>query len=472
MGLLKRFFQPSLSRRVMLALSLAFLLVFVVLIARDYLSFRSTVAKRQALQTAATALEASLTSEAVNDVRVIMQSVEVQYRMLRRDAYERAAMACPGDILFHIARTDGTPVYASAALVDGLPDAQALQANETEYRGQNYWGVSHHTDRWHITVLEPVLTDAVLLPALGRQMLTPMLIAFPLILLPLWLAVRRGLAPLRALTDSVTHRNPKDFSPLTRDLPYAELKPLVKTFNELFARSRLSIARERAVVQDAAHELRTPLAVVAAEAHHLINASNDDERQQAKHALEQAIRRSSHMAHQLLTLASFEGREGRTTQRADLVELARQAVISMNPRVQEKRAEITLESPDALVTDVDTQAYLSVLENLITNAIHYGRPQGRIAVSLALNDARVTLEVADDGPGIAPTDAAHLFDRFYRGKDVVAPGAGLGLAIVKQAVARMNGHITLGQGLNSTGVRFSVKFPAGASGGDNPVTPS
>ncbi len=457
---LHRLFQPSLSRRVLWTLALAYLLVFAVLVARDYFIYRSSVAKREALHVGAVALEASLTSDVPSDVEVIMRSVEVQYRMLRRDAFARVGIECPGDVLFHVTRSDGRLMYASQALTAKSWNRLSLSNGEALIGGQNHWVATYDTARWQITMFEPVQTDEVLIPALAREIMVPMSIAFPIIFLPLWLAVRRGLAPLRRLSANVRRRNPQDFSPLTEDLPYAELKPLVHTFNELFARSRQGIARERAVVQDAAHELRTPLAVVATQAHHLVNARTAEEVQAAKSALDHAIQRSSHMAHQLLTLAAMEGDSVPTGKPVDLVELTRQALISLNTRAQERQIDITMDSPDALVVKVDTQAYLSVLENLVVNAVHYGNVHGRVNVSIAhAQAAHITLTVADDGPGIAPEDLPHLFERFYRGRGVVAPGAGLGLAIVKQAVAHMGGHINTGVGIEGRGAAFTACFP-------------
>lgn len=460
MNLIKRWLQPSLARRVLWTLTLAYLLVFTVLVARDYLIYRSSVAKREALHIGAVALEASLTTDSASDIEVIMRSVEVQYRMLRRDAFERVGIDCPGDVLFHVARPDGQVVYASQAL-GAKPLLRGSPASaEMRIGGQDHWVATYDTARWQITMFEPVQTDEVLIPALAREVMVPMSIAFPIILLPLWLAVRRGLAPLRQLSASVRRRNPQDFTPLTEDLPYSELKPLVHTFNELFARSREGIARERAVVQDAAHELRTPLAVVATEAHRLLTAQNPTELAAARSALQHAIQRSSHMAHQLLTLATFDAPNATTTRaEVDLVELTRQAVISLSPLAQQKQVDITLESPDALMLRTDTAAYLSVLENLVTNAIHYGAHPGRVVVTLLHQPTQVLLNVADDGPGVPAEDLAHLFERFFRGRAVVTPGAGLGLAIVKQAVTRMGGQISIGPGLEGRGVAFAVEFP-------------
>jgi two-component system sensor histidine kinase QseC len=213
------------------------------------------------------------------------------------------------------------------------------------------------------------------------------------------------------------------------------------------------------MVQDAAHELRTPLAVVAAQAHALANSTQPELQQEAKAALEAAVQRASHLVHQLLTLARLESSDVERRQAVDLVAVSRQILIATSPVADRRGIEITMESPDRLDATLDLMAFHSVLENLLGNALSYGHQRGHVLVSLALvQPHRVVLLIADDGPGIAPEDQAHLFERFHRGRNAAAPGAGLGLAIVKQAVERLPGRIAVLAGLNGAGVGFEVEM--------------
>lgn len=121
--------------------------------------------------------------------------------------------------------------------------------------------------------------------------------------------------------------------------------------------------------------------------------------------------------------------------------------------------ELELDSPDGLPVNLAQISFLSILDNLLSNAVAYGRAGGRIRVRLAVIGERVELEVADDGPGIALEDRPHLFERFYRGKAVSAPGSGLGLAIVWQAAHAQGGRVQLKEGLEGRGVAFCVSLP-------------
>jgi len=456
---MKRLLQPSLVRRVVLALLAAFLLVWLVLLGVDYVTFKRQTSTREPIRAAARALAEALEFDDAARAAVVMRATETQYNRLRRNA----APTDLGDLLFRLARHDGSEVYASAALA-AVPSTEiADNAQIANVGGRRYWAVTHDTAHWRLTLLEPAVADTTALQWLGRGLLQPMLIAFPLVLLPLWIAVRRGLAPLRNLAERVAQRSPTDFSPLGMALHHAELKPLVAAFDALLARSREGIARERAFVQDAAHELRTPLAVIAAQAHALNAAEAEEDRARAKAALEQAIARASHLTHQLLTLARLEGDTDTGMAAVNLVELAQRVLVDAEPAADARGIELALDSPNRLDATLDESALHSILENLVGNAIKYGRDGGRVVVGIAAKGDAVTLTVADDGPGIADARRAQLFERFRRGNHDGISGAGLGLAIVRQATGRLGGRIECGAGLDGRGIGFAITLPAPAA---------
>lgn len=454
-----RWWRPSLTRRVVFALLTAFALVWVVLLAKDYHDAVEDSAHLETTQGAAEAIAAVLEGRDAASARLIVEVDERQYNALRKRESMHQSLPELGDLLFQLEALDHSVAYASAGLRGAPVDVPPSRPGLMTVQGKVYWAASHQTSAGRLTVLEPRLAGPELLVWIAMQELPSLLIAFPVVLLPLWLAVRSGLSPLRGLVARVTARAPDDFSPLGMDLPHAELQPLVHALDDLLAKSRAGIARERAMVQDAAHELRTPLAVVAAQAHALANASHPGAQQQAKLALEAAVQRASHLVHQLLTLARLEGSDIERRQSSDLVAVSRQILIAAAPLADQRGIEVAFESSDRLEATLDLTAFHSVLENLLRNALTYGHPHGHVVVALGATAQRgLVLSVADDGPGIAPEDQGKLFDRFHRGRHVNTPGAGLGLAIVRQAVERMRGHIEVGAGLQGRGVAFVVSI--------------
>jgi signal transduction histidine kinase len=236
-----------------------------------------------------------------------------------------------------------------------------------------------------------------------------------------------------------------------------ELKPMVAALDGLLAKLRRKIESEQAFAADAAHELRTPLAVITAQAHVLAKATDEQQRADAELRLEAAISRGSHLVHQLLALARMETERGREPAVVDLAQLVRKEIADFVPAALARNIEIALESPDRLLLPLEVPPFESVLQNLIDNAIRYGSEGGRIVVELRSLHGATTLSVADDGPGIADSDRLRIFDRFYRGAQRNdAPGTGLGLTIVKQAAARLGGEVQITSGLDGLGCCFTV----------------
>jgi two-component system sensor histidine kinase QseC len=126
----------------------------------------------------------------------------------------------------------------------------------------------------------------------------------------------------------------------------------------------------------------------------------------------------------------------------------------------ERDIELSLEAPDELIYSLGRHAFLSIVQNLLVNAVRYGHDGGKVAVELSVNERALILSVADDGPGIAEAERNLVFERFYRVAGTDVSGSGLGLAIVAQAVARLRGTVRLASGLDGRGSCFTVELPA------------
>jgi len=325
--------------------------------------------------------------------------------------------------------------------------------------GRPHWVYQSDMPRWSLRLAEPEIDTAWVLDYNLRRMLPYLLLAFPVVLVPVWLAVRLGLKPLQRLADRVAARGPTDLSPLGLHAKYAEMKPLVAALDGMLAQLRAKVERERAFVQDAAHEMRTPMAVISAQAHALAGAGNAEERERAQAHLENAIARASHLTQQLLELASFDDAQRAQVREMDVAQLARQVIAQAAPAAIATRIELRLEAPDSLVARIDVAAFQSILENLLNNALLHASGATQVAVALQPLHDNLLLGVEDDGPGIAPADREKVFERFYRGADAQAGGTGLGLAIVRQAAVRMGGSVHAQAGLEGIGAGFHVRLP-------------
>lgn len=455
---MKHWLGPSLLRRTVLALLAALLLVWVVLSLKDFLTFKQDVRDRESFGKIAQATLNALQGMDAAQARVALLAADRQYNELRRNA-ENAA---PGSLLFQLRSADGSVVYESVAGAP-FPDASgASPSGEIEHKGTRYWVMTQEDARWRLVVWVPVVSDATAMALIGQDILGYLLVALPFVVLPMALAVWLGLRPLRSLTRQIARRRPDDLTPLEEPTGYVELAPLVDAANVLLERSRHQRALEQSFVQDAAHELKTPLAVVAAQAHVLAHARDEAQRQAAQRALEQGVQRASHQVNQLLMLAALEHAAHQPPQAVDLVEMARETLIELEPLATGRGSTLALQSPDEMMETVDADALRLVLVNLVRNAIQHGVDGGSVEVSLVGQGGRVTLAVADDGPGIPAHERLLVFDRFYRSGSSGSKGSGLGLAIVQRAAQRLNAQVSIADRPGWQGTVFMVTWPAAA----------
>lgn len=447
--------RVSLQGRQVRVLLLALVLVAGVLVGLDFLAFRFGVADRVAQRSAAEALGQALADVEEPVAAAIVRATELQFNRSRRDT------GLPGieDLAFVLQTRDGRQVYASAFLQDQamLTPAQARQ-DVIQLQGRGYWPWLHETPHWRVILLEPVVQDSLVLQWLGGGLLPSLLVAIPLLMLPLWWAVRTGLAPLRLLVSTLAQRDAAALTPLQLDLRHAELQPIVGAIDALLARARLSVDHERTLTHSTAHELRTPLAVIAAQAHALATAPDAAAAEAARLGIERGVQRTSHLVEQLLTLAGLEAPSApRVAEPVDLVAVCRQHLVDLTPLADARSIEMALVSPDVCRATVIVPALHSILDNLLRNALMHCPLGSQVEVHLTRQDGQLRIEVLDNGPGMSADDRAHAFERFFRGQGA-GPGSGLGLAIVTEAARLMGARVSLACRVEGPGLRVSVEW--------------
>ena len=448
--------RPTLTRRVVLALMLAFALTGAVLLTFQYMEVRLAENANPALTEACQQLQ-----DALSPVSDATQANSIAAALDRISSIGRQRQGIPDALLMQVwDQREPLVVYASPMLSNGVLLGDIHRQTRQVINGQLFEIAQRDSSRWSVRVAQTHVESLWLLRMLGADLLKYMLVALPFILLPVWWAASRGLRPLRQFSKLIALRNSDDLSALGMEPRHQELKPIAIALDSLLTRLRRKIHRERAFLQDAAHELRTPMAVISAQAHALKQSNNPTERDEAGLYLDAAIARASHLTHQLLALARLDHDRPRDQRVVDLAQMVREDLATFATAAGERHMELSLEAPDRLDVRIDVPVFHSILSNLIDNAIRHGRAGGEIKVELAPHQGGWKLVVSDDGPGIATTERDLVFDRFYRcaGSDV--PGTGLGLAIVAQAVSQLGGKVTLGCGMNDKGCRFTVTVPS------------
>ncbi|MEV5576656.1 HAMP domain-containing sensor histidine kinase [Spirillospora sp. NPDC052269] len=308
---------------------------------------------------------------------------------------------------------------------------------------------------------------AAMLSLVVTELATTVLLLVVLALVGRWL-IRRGLRPLHqmattaqviALGGTLDERMPgADRRTETGRLAGA-INVMLGRIEQAFTARARSEARVREFAADASHELRTPLTTIQGYAElYRQGALGPDRLPDAMRRIEEEARRMSSLVGDLLELARLDREASLEPAPADLSALARDAVADAQAADPDRPVRLT--APSELVATVDEGRIRQVLANLLAN-VRVHTPSGTAAIVRVApaQDDQVTLEVADEGPGMSPEDAARAFERFHSGG---ASGAGLGLPIVAAIAAAHGGRAELFSAPGA-GTTVRVTLPAGQS---------
>lgn len=295
---------------------------------------------------------------------------------------------------------------------------------------------------------------------LAENLLRPLLFGLPILAVLIWLAVRQGLRPLGSLAAEVAAREPGNLAPIEIGANPAETRPLIERLNALFARLGRSLEQERRFTADAAHELRTPLAGIRAQAQVALGAGDAAERDRALHNAIAGCDRATHLVEQLLTLARIDAAAQAPLETVALRELARDCLADLAPQALAKDVELELADGEEQRIAGHAIWLRILLRNLLDNAVRYSSQGGSVRVEIGREQNRPALWVIDSGPGIAEAERAQVRERFYRVLGAGEAGSGLGLSIV-QRIAEVHGaELRLLPGDGGRGLKAGIVFGA------------
>jgi two-component system OmpR family sensor kinase len=310
------------------------------------------------------------------------------------------------------------------------------------------------------------MTRAVIFAGAGIAVGSMILLAITAVL-SVW-ALRRSLQPLAELAGSASaistanwELNPSDAARETM-----ELAPLTQAMTTMLSGLHRAFDQQREFLANAAHELKTPVAILKSTLQSLLQRPRETEEYRA--GLEQALEdmaRLEKLLHSMLRLARAEqwaaGSVRRDLEVIEVASTCQSAIDRLAPIARERNVSIELNKDGAMPIRADAEDLELVWANLVENAIRFTPEGGRVQVRLHANNGNGIVEVEDNGPGMSHDELAHIFERFHRGDSSRARetgGYGLGLAISKALVEAYGGTIkadsTPGQG-----TRMNVSLP-------------
>jgi signal transduction histidine kinase len=372
----------------------------------------------------------------------------------------------PFDMAFRLLDASDQVIYVSPGHAGLAWPSRKPGGTTVQHAGVDWRAYSSTSTSGELTVQVAEISSALnddVSSSIFRYVVMPLLAFLPVAALMTGLATRRGLAPLRELAQVIAGRTPHTLQPLGPIKTYCETQPLVTEINSLLHKLQSTLSRERDFMADAAHEMRTPLAVIQAQVHVLQTARSQAERDAAAQELTLGVERAASLIGKLLLTARVSSDEFQPRMElVDLTAFTQERIALLSTLAAQKDIEMELRAPARAPVRIDRETFVSAVDNVIDNAIRYTPVQGRIVIEIDQpTPAQVRLRVVDNGLGIPPHLHERVLERFFRVHSGEQQGSGLGLAIVKRVLALHGGQVALSQGMERRGLTVTLTVPQG-----------
>ncbi|MDP3797946.1 MAG: sensor histidine kinase [Polaromonas sp.] len=301
------------------------------------------------------------------------------------------------------------------------------------------YGEADAPQRLRVQVAKSLAVQQRIARELVADILLPLLVLGLLLGVLMYAGIARGLRPLKRLEAQLGDRAGRTLAALPpielKEAPQ-EVHSLAAAVNQLLDAVRRSLSQEKRFLNDAAHQLRTPLAGLISQTELALQETEPQALKERLGKVHAGALRSAHLVHQLLSLARTEAEV--SLQPLDLAALAREVAREWTPRALAARVDLGYEGEDTLTVAGEKLLLRESLNNLIENALRYAGRDARVTVRVLRQGTEAVIEVEDSGPGLPESDRARVFERFWRASELPG-GCGLGLAIVAEIAQRHGG---------------------------------
>lgn len=446
----------SLQWRLAFRLSLVFVIGAAVIFGALYLKVTLSIGNLN---------DRTLQAQASDIARAMQQTDDGAVTVTLPERIAETYQQARGGMLYVIFATDGTVAAASSDDASRIMQDRLGEFSEDHFlrfedaQAGTLYGFARPAGDFTIVVVQGDWHPDVLFDSLIREFVDEsvwLVVTIALVVLAVGVVtVRTSLSPLRRLAARAAEIGPDqmDLRLPTEDLP-TELLPMVTAVNLALDRLDTGFESQLKFTGDAAHGLRTPLAVLTARIDGLADGPG-------KVGLLGDVARINRLVDQLLRVARLDSHQVNATQQVDLRALAAEAIEVLGPAaVAQGRDPRLIGATGPVMVWGDHEALLAAVTNLVSNAINHTPPGTGIDIIV---DQEGSLAVRDHGAGVPVSDRDDIFQRFWRGPQAGAGGSGLGLPIVKETMAAHNGSVVVDDAPGG-GALFVLKFGPAASG--------
>lgn len=394
---------------------------------------------------------------ATQNIRVVEQALSGGARLAR----ERIAQAAPDEV----------PEALEAIRADFTSPVHIVEISEDEFNGRVRRRLTDGEVVLYgnaIAIALPGNAEALKfgpLPQFVGPSQTELTIGFGAVFVFAAVAIAFLLRPvvlqLRAVERTATAIAQGDLSARINGAQGPKGLPLASAFNTMAERTETLLRSQRELLQAVSHELRTPLSRIRFAIDLIETSKSDEDRQKRLKSVDTALQNLDDLVGELLTYVRLESHETRSEPEAiDLNELFAE-LVEMHAPLHRSVSYIVARDSETVRVTADRSSLSRAIGNLLSNAGRYAKQ--RVTIRATVGNDAVTIEVDDDGSGIAEADRSKIFDPFVRLDNATGRGAGLGLALVKRIATRHGGRVEA-MASPSGGARFALVLPIAAPG--------
>lgn len=270
------------------------------------------------------------------------------------------------------------------------------------------------------------------------------------------------LRPLQRVRKKVLARAPNDFTAVEVSSVPFEVRPLIDAINGHVKRFQELTRSQQNFLDDASHQLRTPLAVLRTQVDYALREPRLPQVREALTAMQKSVDRSARLVNQLLALARANNTAslGNMRDKVNVCAVIEDVARLLLPEARGKQQDFGfyLERNDVLVAGSEALLHEAIV-NLVDNAIRHVQLKGHVTLTVERIGEVAQITVADNGPGMTDQDKSRMGERFHRGKSAATGGAGLGLAITMAIIEQHSGTLEVSDGLGGVGLTVRVILP-------------
>lgn len=335
---------------------------------------------------------------------------------------------------------------ATPQIIEAFQTSQNLKSGlQTANLFHQDWRIYLHRLNSGETIVVAQLTEQRDEIAFNSSTLTliPLLILLPLLLLIIGILIRHIFKPLRQLSKDIEQRDEENLVAISDTNLPSEIKPFIAAINQLLHRVQTSLNTQKSFITNAAHELRSPITALSLQAEHLANADMSPQAGERLSTLRLGLRRTQALLEQLLTFARVQANTASTNVPISVHAAFKHVLEDLLPLAEQKNIDLGVVGDADFSLPIQAFDLNILLKNLVENALRYTLENGRVDLSVFLENQQIVIQVEDTGVGIAQDERERVFDPFYRILGNPVAGSGLGLSIVKTIVDSIGAQIRL-----------------------------